>query len=401
MNHVQHSPFVRYSALEPLERLDSAPMPHSTACAGGGGGLMGLQMVPPSMHTPAFAGIASFGAVRGGARDAGACAGHTQLGGCAGASAMAVDDTGGDAALAGGCAPAWGQRAPHASVPTALPSNAHAPASGGAVGAVWAALLPAEQARAQAQQLAQLQQLSYAQLHEQSRAAQAHARGLLAADGAQCAGAGDGPSGAQPPTVGALPAGCAAAAVLGVMGIGPNGALDPKSACYEPAHAGSLAFAPAPLDAQGGGGMGAGQQQPSGQPPTAHAPARRLARDSSTAPVRKLSVQLIDTYKLINTVYYERRKRRCAARHAAPCRAATPPSTCAPPSPPRPTRPAPCATASRTRARRCAAALRARRAAPRAIRRARRRKSAKPCRRRARPQRRVLRPAARAVGRAR
>jgi len=40
------------------------------------------------------------------------------------------------------------------------------------------------------------------------------------------------------------------------------------------------------------------------------APQRRPARKHSEAPMRKLSVQLIDTYKLINQVYYEKRKRR-------------------------------------------------------------------------------------------
>lgn len=40
-------------------------------------------------------------------------------------------------------------------------------------------------------------------------------------------------------------------------------------------------------------------------------PARgRPPRDRTFAPLRKLSVQLIDTYKYINTVYYEKRKRR-------------------------------------------------------------------------------------------
>jgi len=43
--------------------------------------------------------------------------------------------------------------------------------------------------------------------------------------------------------------------------------------------------------------------------PSSAAPPRR-ARNPAEAPLRKLSVQLIDTYKLINQVYYEKRKRR-------------------------------------------------------------------------------------------
>jgi len=43
---------------------------------------------------------------------------------------------------------------------------------------------------------------------------------------------------------------------------------------------------------------------------------QRVVRDPATAPVRKLSVNLIDTYKYINTVYYEKRKRRSARSDA-------------------------------------------------------------------------------------
>jgi len=53
-----------------------------------------------------------------------------------------------------------------------------------------------------------------------------------------------------------------------------------------------------------------GEQTPRSQKP---------ARPHSEAPMRKLSVNLIDTYKLINQVYYEKRKRRQeekAAQHA-------------------------------------------------------------------------------------
>merc|ERR1712093_450023 len=46
-------------------------------------------------------------------------------------------------------------------------------------------------------------------------------------------------------------------------------------------------------------------------------PARRPRRKHSDAPVRKLSVSLIDTYKLINQVYYEKRKRRQDEKAAA------------------------------------------------------------------------------------
>jgi hypothetical protein len=36
----------------------------------------------------------------------------------------------------------------------------------------------------------------------------------------------------------------------------------------------------------------------------------KAARNASEAPLLKLSVNLIDTYKMINQVYYEKRKRR-------------------------------------------------------------------------------------------
>jgi hypothetical protein len=56
--------------------------------------------------------------------------------------------------------------------------------------------------------------------------------------------------------------------------------------------------------AAGGGGGGGGGA------------VRRAPRDPAMAPVRKLTAQLIDTYKFINTVYYDRRKRRSARSSA-------------------------------------------------------------------------------------
>ncbi len=54
---------------------------------------------------------------------------------------------------------------------------------------------------------------------------------------------------------------------------------------------------------------GPSQQHAPGAGPSAPRP-HREPRDPMDAPLRKLSVNLIDTYKLINQVYYEKRKRR-------------------------------------------------------------------------------------------
>jgi len=82
------------------------------------------------------------------------------------------------------------------------------------------------------------------------------------------------------------------------------------------------------VDAEGGEGSAAvltehaaaAAPQPSAAPAAAAQPpplAGRAARSHAEAPVRKLSVQLIDTYKLINQVYYEKRKRRQDEKAAA------------------------------------------------------------------------------------
>jgi len=45
-------------------------------------------------------------------------------------------------------------------------------------------------------------------------------------------------------------------------------------------------------------------------PEVEQTPGRKQPRNPADAPMRKLSVNLIDTYKLINQVYYDKRKRR-------------------------------------------------------------------------------------------
>jgi len=77
--------------------------------------------------------------------------------------------------------------------------------------------------------------------------------------------------------------------------------------------ASSTAMPPQPQVAAGGDAPMADQQPRAGRP----------ARSHTQAPMRKLSVNLIDTYKLINQVYYEKRKRRQEEKAATQSAAGT------------------------------------------------------------------------------
>ncbi|KAJ1617814.1 hypothetical protein T492DRAFT_475802 [Pavlovales sp. CCMP2436] len=242
MNHVQHSPFVRYSTLEPLAN----PPQHGASCVGGPG-LLGLQMVAPGAHAcSGLAGASSLGAL-GAAAEA-----ET------GATDMAVDvvvgvapsrgsagfgGLGGAGVCVGACACTF---AAHGSAPMDVSGH-----SGVGVGGVQPASLPT--AAAQSGGLVQPQLLD---------------GGRLAA------------------------ATCTSVEQLGASALAPG-------AGYE-----ALAGA-------GGGSGGAAAAAAAGQQP-----GWRVPRDPANAPVRKLSVSLIDTYKMINMVYYDRRKRRSARSSA-------------------------------------------------------------------------------------
>lgn len=271
---------------------------------------MGLQMVSPGgMHAPDYAGLASTGASY--APHAGADAGNACQPAHGGAPAhgdmlaMAVDGhSGGAGGELAGCV-SWphGRIAPPVQAPDSLMEQAAASRCGGTAqgAALWAgAPFPPPQggamAHAQLAQLAQLHGQAQAQQQAQLLAQQQAQQQQLGAAGVGCGpGAGDGQGGAllSSADLSAAAASCGCGSAAGT-------AMGGSAGCYDPA---AVAAAVAATADGGGAGGGMGSQQLVRRPP----------RDPSTAPVRKLSVQLIDTYKYINTVYYDKRKRRCAA----------------------------------------------------------------------------------------
>jgi len=98
---------------------------------------------------------------------------------------------------------------------------------------------------------------------------------------------------------------------------GPEGmqvdSIPAGAAATSSAAASTAATLPQPQMSAGGDAPMADQQAQSSKP----------ARSHTEAPMRKLSVNLIDTYKLINQVYYEKRKRRQEEKAATQSQAGT------------------------------------------------------------------------------
>jgi len=277
MNHVQHSPFVRYSSLEPVGSRPSE--------AGGSGGLLGLQM--PGLASTAYAGPvpSSIPPVCG--TDAAAEPTTTvsmqidqAAGGLPLAGGIAVGRTGNVSCAAAGAGPAgagaavaagthvggfnvadsWMELASGADVAYAdagIAQGASAAiataAAAVAAGAIAAATAQQQQQQQQQQQPAQPPAQQYAQQHQVQQQVPPHEH-------------------------------------------------QQHPAAHDLARSGAHASqGPPPIGAElSGTGMAV----------------LRPPRDPATAPVRKLSVNLIDTYKFINTVYYENRKRPSARNSA-------------------------------------------------------------------------------------